>query len=155
MCQAVSVLACLGRLLCWRSSLLVVRQCRWPLLASPASPAAASSRPCTAMAPALLLQHPRCALPDERAVLSLLRPRAAGLRWVVLRGAGGVARWCGGGVGMGRRSICRCCGKTQLEHQLTPPTPLHAGKKHISLLRSLVADRGSVLPLHTILEVFR
>jgi hypothetical protein len=29
------------------------------------------------------------------------------------------------------------------------------GKKHISLLRSLVADRGSVLPLHTILEVFR
>lgn len=29
------------------------------------------------------------------------------------------------------------------------------GKKHISLLRSLVADRGSVLPLHTIMEVFR
>ena len=29
------------------------------------------------------------------------------------------------------------------------------GKKHISLLRSLVADRGSVVPLHTILEVFR
>ena len=28
------------------------------------------------------------------------------------------------------------------------------GKKHISLLRSLVADRGSVVPLHTILEVF-
>ena len=60
-----------------------------------------------------------------------------------------------GGFGMGRRSICRCCGKTKLEDQLTPPTPLHAGKKHISLLRSLVADRGSVLPLHTILEVFR
>lgn len=29
------------------------------------------------------------------------------------------------------------------------------GKKHISLLRSLVADRGSVVPLHTILEVLR
>lgn len=29
------------------------------------------------------------------------------------------------------------------------------GKKHISLLRSLVAERGSVLPLHTILEVLR
>lgn len=28
------------------------------------------------------------------------------------------------------------------------------GKKHISLLRSLVAERGSVLPLHTIMEVF-
>jgi len=28
------------------------------------------------------------------------------------------------------------------------------GKKHISLLRSLVADRGSVIPLHTIMEVF-
>ena len=29
------------------------------------------------------------------------------------------------------------------------------GKKHISLLRSLVAERGAVVPLHTILEVFR
>jgi len=29
------------------------------------------------------------------------------------------------------------------------------GKKHSSLLRSLVADRGALVPLHTILEVFR
>lgn len=29
------------------------------------------------------------------------------------------------------------------------------GKKHSSLLRSLVADRGALLPLHTILEVIR
>lgn len=29
------------------------------------------------------------------------------------------------------------------------------GKKHISLLRSLVAERGVVVPMHTILEVFR
>ena len=29
------------------------------------------------------------------------------------------------------------------------------GKKHMSLLRSLQADRGSVVPLHTILEVFK
>ena len=29
------------------------------------------------------------------------------------------------------------------------------GKKHISLLRSLVAERGAVVPLHTILEVVR
>lgn len=29
------------------------------------------------------------------------------------------------------------------------------GKKHLSLLRSLVAERGVVIPMHTILEVFR
>jgi activator-of-BECN1-regulated-autophagy protein 1 len=29
------------------------------------------------------------------------------------------------------------------------------GKKHSSLLRSLVADRGALLPMHTILEVYR
>ena len=59
-------------------------------------------------------------------------------------------------------SDCLCC-RIRAAHCLTSvqfsPCCEHMllayGKKHISLLRSLVADRGSVVPLHTILEVFR
>ena len=59
----------------------------------------------------------------------------------------------------------RCCPlyRIRAAHCLTSvqfsPTCDHLllayGKKHISLLRSLVAERGVVVPLHTILEVFR